>query len=119
MDSHKLPNYIRSHRKGSGLSQKEVAFLLSAGDGSKICRYEHFEQQPNLETALALGILFRTPVRGLFAGVSEKITRKVIRRAQLLARKLEQAPKDRATVRKLEVLETLCCELREVCAQKS
>jgi transcriptional regulator with XRE-family HTH domain len=114
MPSHKLPNYIRSHRKCSGLSQEHVAVLLCSGDGTKISRYEHFTQQPNLETAIALEILFRTPVRTLFAGVSEKVERKVAKRAGLLSRNLEQRRPDRTAVRKIEVLETLCCELQQL-----
>lgn len=114
MRSHKLPNYIRSHRKCSGLSQHEVAFLVSSGDGAKISRYEHFRQQPTLESALALEILFRTPVRSVFAGVSQKVERQVIRRAEQLSRKLEREHQDRATVGKVELLETLCCELRQI-----
>lgn len=119
MPSHKLPNYIRSHRKGSGLSQEHVAFLLCSGDGTKISRYEHFTQQPNLETAIALEILFRTPVRTLFAGVSEKVERKVAHRAGQLCRNLGQKRHDRTAERRIEILETLCCELRQLWPSES
>lgn len=119
MPSHKLPNYIRSHRKCCGLSQNDVAFILSSGDGAKISRYEHFKQQPNLETALALEILFRTPTRTLFRGASERIERRLIRQIQKLSRKLEQRDPDPATLGKIQMLETLCCELRQMRSQST
>lgn len=112
MPSYKLHNYIRSHRKCSGLTQHEVAFLISSGDGARISRYEHFRQQPTLETAVALEILFRTPVRNLFSGVSQKVERRIIRRAETLTRKLKRESPDVATVGKMELLEAICCELR-------
>ena len=117
--SHKLPNYIRSHRKCCGLSQKDVAFVLSCSNGAKISRYEHFKQQPNLETAVTLEILFRTPVRTLFGGVSERVERKVIRRVEKLTRKLEEGEQNRDTTRRIELLRALCCELRQMNGQNT
>jgi transcriptional regulator with XRE-family HTH domain len=109
----KLPNYIRAHRKHCGLSQDEVAFLLGGHEGASISRYEHFTRQPNLETAIALEILFQTPVRGLFEGVSEKVERKIARRAKDLLLLLKQRPQDRTNIRKVETLEVIRARLGE------
>lgn len=102
------------HRKFSGLSQNEAAFLTSSGDGAKISRYEHFTQQPTLESAIALEILFRTPVRKLFAGVSRKVERRVIFKAKELHQALEKDKPDAVTIGKIELLESLCCELGQM-----
>src|SRR5258708_38807061 len=48
-----LHNYLRAHRKRLGLSQDEVAYLLGAESGAKVCRYERLVRGASLETALA------------------------------------------------------------------
>lgn len=114
MSPHKLPHYIKAYRKRTGFSQDEVAFLLASGHSAAISRYEHFAQQPNLETAIALEILFRTPVRGIFAGVSEKVARNVMSRAEQLSRKLEREPQVPETQRKIEALRNLRADLGQM-----
>lgn len=85
MSSSQLPNYLRSSRKRSGLSQDEVAFLLGAQDGAKVCRYERFMRRPSLETAFACQVVFRTPASELFAGLFEEVKEKIKARAKSLA----------------------------------
>jgi transcriptional regulator with XRE-family HTH domain len=81
--SHKLENYLRTYRKRSGLSQDEVAFLSGCQTGTKVSRYE------------------------LFAGAYQKVEKKIINRAQLLARKLNRATPNRMATRKLEILQAI------------
>src|ERR1044071_2939867 len=88
MPSPKLPNYIRSHRKRSALSQDDVAFLLGARSGAKVCRYERFVREPSLQTALAFEVIFQKPVRELFAGLYRRVERQVVARAKVLTHKL-------------------------------
>ena len=80
----KLENYIVTHRKRSGLSQREVAFLLGCQSGTKVSRYELFRRKPTLEGALACEVVFGVSVRELFAGVYQKVERGVVRRARRL-----------------------------------
>ena len=107
MASHKLPNYLRLHRKRLGLSQKEVAFLLGGYDVSKPCRYEHFSRIPSLRTALALAAIFRVSVHELFPGVYEKVEKVVFRQAQRLEARLLTESQDRGSARKLAVLKMI------------
>lgn len=79
-----LDNYLRHHRRRTGLTQDELAFLLGCREGSKVSRYEHFSRQPNLITALACEAVFKTPTRELFAGLYQKAEKRVRRRAKLL-----------------------------------
>ena len=81
MASNRLPNYLRGHRKRLGLSQTEVALLLGAGTGAKMCRYENFNRIPTLATALACEVIFKKPVSELFAGLYQQVGRKVSHRA--------------------------------------
>jgi transcriptional regulator with XRE-family HTH domain len=107
MPSHQLPNYLRTFRKRSYLSQDEVAYLLGCKNGSKISRYERFARVPNLKTAMAYAALFNARIPELFGGSFQKVHQQVVRRAQLLARKINAANPDAATARKLQALRAI------------
>ena len=89
MRPRRLPNYLKAHRKHSGLSQDEVAFLLGAENGSLLSRYEKRRRLPPLETALACEAIFGVPVAELFAGVREDIRKDIDKRRAALKTKLE------------------------------
>ena len=101
---HKLNNYLRTFRKRTGLSQSEVAYLLGCRDGSKVSRYEHFQRQPNLETALAFEVIFNTPVREMFGGLHEQVEKKTLRRIGVLGRRLHTTAPNRLSEQKLAAL---------------
>jgi len=105
--SHKLQNYLRTYRKRSGLSQDEVAFLLGCQKGTKVSRYERFARKPSLETLFAYEVVFGAPARELFAGVYQKVEKRIMNRTQLLTRKLNRATPDRMATRKLEILKAI------------
>lgn len=94
MRSRRLPNYLKAHRKHSGLSQDEVAFLLGCENGAKVSRYEKRRRLPPLETALACEAIFGVPVSELFAGVREDIVKDIARRRAALKSKLQAASPD-------------------------
>jgi transcriptional regulator with XRE-family HTH domain len=85
MTSPQLPNYLKANRKRLALSQDELAFLLGAQSGTKVCRYERFVREPSLETALACEAIFKTSASELFGGLYQKVERKVAERAKILA----------------------------------
>ena len=107
MASHKLPNYIRVHRKRLGLSQHEVAFLLGWSDASQPSRYEHFSRIPALRTAFALAVILRVSVSELFPGEYQKIESAVCRQAKRLQARLATENPDQSRARKLAVLKTI------------
>ena len=107
MASHQLPNYLRSNRKRLALSQDEVAFLLGAQGGGNVCRYERFARTPNLETALALEVVFQRPVSELLGGVYQKVETEVAKRANLLAERIGKRTGTKANVRKHKVLTSI------------
>src|SRR5881628_703008 len=107
MASHRLPNYLKTHRKRAGLSQDEVAFLLGCRSGAKVSRYERLARRPSLETAFAYEAVFGVPARELFAGVYEKVEREVVKRARVLAGKLNATQSDRTVHRKLDRLKAM------------
>jgi len=83
-----LPNYLRAHRKATGLSQRDVARLLGGGTGSsKVSGYEHFRRTPTLRTALKLQIIFDRPMAELFQGMCKESEQEIAVRAKQLAGK--------------------------------
>jgi transcriptional regulator with XRE-family HTH domain len=93
-----LPNYLRSNRKRLSLSQDEVAFLLGAQSGAKVCRYEQFVREPSLETALACEVIFQRSASELFGGLYQKVEGEVMERAKTLA------DREKQTARKRQIL---------------
>jgi transcriptional regulator with XRE-family HTH domain len=75
MATRRLPNYLRTHRKYSGLSQGEVSFLVRLKDKSELSRYERSVRQPSLRTALACQEVFSLPVSELFAGLNDSVAK--------------------------------------------
>jgi transcriptional regulator with XRE-family HTH domain len=104
MDSHQLPNYLLSNRKRLALSQDDLAFLLGAESGAKVCRYERFSRVPGLETALAFEVIFQKPLRKLFAGLYQTIQTEVAARAKIRATRPEHGKGSWRTARKRQTL---------------
>jgi transcriptional regulator with XRE-family HTH domain len=75
MATRRLPNYLRTYRKYSGLSQGEVSFLVRLKDKSELSRYERSVRQPSLRTALACQEVFGLPVSELFAGLNDSVAK--------------------------------------------
>jgi transcriptional regulator with XRE-family HTH domain len=83
-------NFLRAHRKRSALSQDEIAFLLGAQNGSKVCRYEQMLREPKLKTALAYEAIFNCAVTELFPELYAKVKAAVQERAKTLAKRALQ-----------------------------
>ncbi len=92
MATHKLENYLRTYRKRSGLTQREVAFLVGCRNGAQVSRYEKRRRLPPLRTALACEAAFGVPVSELFAGLRDGAGQAVGERLGALKSKLETTP---------------------------
>ena len=90
MASHQLANYLRTYRRKSGLTQREVAFLLGRKDGAQFSRYEKRRCLPPLRMALACEAIFHVPVAKLFGGVHDEVRREVSERIDALGTRLEE-----------------------------
>ena len=64
-----LLNYIRVHRRRSGLTQTELGRLVGYQDAETIARHERSEFMPPLEIAISYEIVFRVPIAEMFAGL--------------------------------------------------
>jgi len=109
MATQRLENYLRTHRKRSGLTQRDVAFLLGWKTGGSLGRYEKRRRLPPLKTALACEEIFGVPVGELFAGVRQAVGKDIEkRRVELRARLQTTTPKAhdaRVTAHKLRWLD--------------
>lgn len=99
-----LPNYLKMFRKRSGLSQREVAFLLGCRHGSKVSRYERGERVPNAQTVFGYEAIFRVPSKQLFRGLAEATADQVRHRTRRLMRQLDQQARTPAVKHKVEFL---------------
>ena len=70
-------------------------------------RYERHTRKPNLETIFAYELVFGAPSRELFAGVYQKVEKRILNRAHLLTRKLSRATPAPLATRKLQILEAI------------
>jgi transcriptional regulator with XRE-family HTH domain len=62
-------NYLKTHRKRSGLSQRELGRLIGYKDQGQVSRFEGGESIPPLRVALAYEAVFRVPVAILFGAM--------------------------------------------------
>jgi len=77
MNNKVLGNYLRICRKRSGLSQREVGFLLGYADKGQVSRHERSATAPPLITALGYEAIFRVPISKLFTGIHMSVNESV------------------------------------------
>ena len=68
-----LTNYLRAHRRKTGLTQRELAQFLGYGTHGAVSRHERIEAVPSLVVALSYQILYQVPVSEIFAGLTETV----------------------------------------------
>jgi DNA-binding XRE family transcriptional regulator len=99
-------SYLRTHRKKSGLTQRELAQVLGYSNEALVSRHERGMNVPPLPIALAYEALFQVPVSELFPAVHQEAAKNVETRLANLESALGgKSVKDRdakATARKLQ-----------------
>jgi DNA-binding XRE family transcriptional regulator len=87
-----LSNYIRTHRKRAGLSQRELARVLDYETKVSVFRHERVLALPPLLTAIRYEVLFAVPISELFAGMREAVEQVVANRLSELEQDLRRTP---------------------------
>lgn len=101
-----LDNYIEMYRNQAGLSQEDLSYLISVERGASVSRYEQGLRFPNLETLLALEVVFGAQVSDIYAGIADRVRQNVERHAkELLEEMPENVSKD--MILKIETLSRL------------
>ncbi len=73
----RLANYLRTHRRNVGLTQREMGHILGHCDDVTVCRHERFCANPSLVVALGYEIVYRVPVSEIFGGLRDEIEEEV------------------------------------------
>ena len=95
---------MRTHRKLSGLSQKDIAFLLGCQCGAVVSRLECRVRQPSLRTVLAYQVLFGVSADELLPFAYKEVEQLIAKRACVLSRTLARSHNSRTVAHKLEFL---------------
>jgi transcriptional regulator with XRE-family HTH domain len=90
MNQSHLASYLHSHRKRSGLSQRELAHLLGYPDQGPVSRHERLCSVPPLMIVLGYQAIFHVPVSDLFPGAYEAIGQAIEERLEKLKDDLHQ-----------------------------
>ena len=88
-----LQNYLLTCRRRTGLSQADVAFLLGSNRETTISRHESFQRLPEFYLACGYEVIYRAPVRDLFAGHFRAREVEIRKRAEVLLKRLEADPR--------------------------
>ena len=97
MATSRLYNYLRTHRKHSGLSQSEVSFLIRLKNKAELSRYERNVRIPSLRTALACQELYGVAVSDLFAGLNDSVASDTRGRMKRLQARLQSRIDSKST----------------------
>ena len=101
MATRRLPNYLRTYRKHSGLSQSEVSFLIRLKDKSELSRCERNVRLPSLRAALACQELYGVAVSDLFAGLSDLVARDTRHQIKKLQTRLQAKIEPESTANRI------------------
>jgi transcriptional regulator with XRE-family HTH domain len=108
MASEPIASRLRTLRKKSGLTQKELANVLGFSSELPVAEHERSVTIPSLLTAMAYEVIFRVPISEQFREVFATVETGVEERLAELEQKLEESrEKGRGatlTARKLEFL---------------
>ena len=110
MTQEQLATYLRSHRRNSGLTQREIASVLGYKHANPVCRHEQAISIPPFFIALAYETVFRVPAAQMFPGFYRTVEHAVETRLAAFEAELQSKSAHdrdaRATARKLEWLWT-------------
>ena len=97
---------MRTHRRRSGFTQRDMAFLTGCSSGTQISRYERLRREPSLQVLVAYIIIFHMSGSDLYPAIFQEIEKEVGARARDLYEELQGNPSQQNNA-KLDALETL------------
>lgn len=104
--SHKVSCYLRTHRRGWCLTQKEVASLLPNGSRNRVSRVERGLTSPNAEEILAYRLIFGCSAKTAFPKLYQKVEEVVMRQAYRLGNRYKSSAAPRA-IRKVKLVKEI------------
>ena len=86
-----IASYLRTHRKRSGLSQRELASILGFLSEIQISRHERSVTIPGLLIALGYEAIFRAPISEIFPGLYQTVAASIEERLADMEKNLQQS----------------------------
>jgi DNA-binding XRE family transcriptional regulator len=103
-----MPSHLRTHRRKTGLSQRDLASIVGLITELQISRHERAHTLPLFLTAISYEVVFQVSIAELFPGIYETVRHNIEKRLDEIEEKLHQSTlKGRQvsiTARKLEWL---------------
>jgi transcriptional regulator with XRE-family HTH domain len=99
----KSPRYLRRHRREWGLTQDEIARLLSYRSGPHISRLEQDMRKPTLRVLFGYEVIFGHSPRTLFPDVFLNVEEAVMRQAIAMHERLK-GRNDARSKRKVQLI---------------
>jgi transcriptional regulator with XRE-family HTH domain len=103
---HRLNSYLRTFRRRSGFTQKELAFLIGLESRTNVSRLERSVRRPTTDALIICVFVFGASHFQLFPGLVCELQDAVLERANELYERLQGNP-SRTTRAKLDFLEEL------------
>jgi len=100
----KLTNYLRTYRRRSAFSQKELAFLLGYRSSSVVPRFERQQRRITLGIALSYQLIFGGELKDAFPALFDRVEEGLSWRMQELHDRLKEGLPSKKTTLKLQVL---------------
>ena len=86
-----IANYLRLHRRKSGLSQRELASIVGALTEVPISRHERSVTMPDLLIAVGYEVIFRAPISELFPGFYQTLEASIEERLADMEKELQES----------------------------
>lgn len=102
-----LSTYLKMHRKRTGFTHDELAFLLGSMRGTSVSRHEGGQCLPKLLTALMYQAIFGVDVHEIFEGVFAEGQDIVRIRARGMLAYFEKKPRTTRNENKIRVLRAI------------
>jgi DNA-binding XRE family transcriptional regulator len=91
MNNRKSANHLRTHRRKSGLSQRQIGELLGYRKEVQVSRHEGSKAVPLLMSAFGYQVIFRVPIHALFPGIYEGVRQRIEERLRALEATLQDS----------------------------
>ena len=99
-----LPNYLKTYRKDFGLTQSELADLITCKSRSMISGYETGYRYPDLYETMSYEVVFGVLLKDLYPGAYEDVRTETLNRLRHLIEAKERDPINPETARTVELL---------------
>ena len=73
MTAKTLQNNLKTHRKGAGLSQDHMAYLIGSANGATVSRHETGERLPSLSDGFLYSLVAGVPAHDLFFAEYQRV----------------------------------------------